>query len=193
MIKTIIFDNGGVLTKDPWIIYLQTLTKGKGSKLYEEAKADLLPIEVEAITGRKSFKNLIRELVSINGDKVAVKKLAEIYPVDPKMSEIVESLALEHEVVLLTNDLGNFDENNKVWKFEDLFGKNIFHSSAMGTRKPDPSAFNFILEKLNLKPSETLFIDDKERNTIVAESLGIKSIIFKDPETLRVELKNLLK
>jgi HAD superfamily hydrolase (TIGR01509 family) len=180
MIKTIIFDNGGVLTRDPWLIYIEALSRGKSREIYKVAKSDLLPVEAEAIVGRKSFKEFQEEL-------------ERVYPIDIRVAQIIEGLSANYEVALLSNDLGNFEENNKVWKFEELFGKNIFHSSKMGLRKPDPKAFEYVLEKMDIKPSETLFVDDKERNTKVAESLGIKSIIFKDPETLRVELKNLLK
>jgi glucose-1-phosphatase len=193
MIKTIIFDNGGVLTRDPWLIYIEALSRGKSREIYKVAKSDLLPVEAEAIVGRKSFKEFQEELLEINGDSKVVEELERVYPIDIRVAQIIEGLSANYEVALLSNDLGNFEENNKVWKFEELFGKNIFHSSKMGLRKPDPKAFEYVLEKMDIKPSETLFVDDKERNTKVAESLGIKSIIFKDPETLRVELKNLLK
>jgi putative hydrolase of the HAD superfamily len=59
-------------------------------------------------------------------------------------------------------------------------------------RKPDPEIFNLVLEHENISPNEALFVDDKTRNTTVAESLGIKSIVFKDAKQLIEELSKYL-
>jgi putative hydrolase of the HAD superfamily len=43
----------------------------------------------------------------------------------------------------------------------------------MGMRKPDEKIFTTILNKHELSPKRTLFVDDKKVNTDAAESLGI--------------------
>ena len=40
-------------------------------------------------------------------------------------------------------------------------------------RKPDPQIFSYILNKHDLSPKRTLFIDDKKENTDAAAALGI--------------------
>lgn len=40
-------------------------------------------------------------------------------------------------------------------------------------RKPDPAIFSYILNKHDLSPKRTLFVDDKKVNTDAAASLGI--------------------
>ena len=42
-------------------------------------------------------------------------------------------------------------------------------------RKPNKDIYEFVIESNKLTPEETFFIDDTEENTIIANSLGIKS------------------
>ncbi len=58
-------------------------------------------------------------------------------------------------------------------------------------RKPDPRFYKLLLDRYALKAAEVLFIDDNERNIRAAETLGIKSIWFKNPQQLTVDLKEL--
>ncbi|MBV9789394.1 MAG: HAD-IA family hydrolase, partial [Chloroflexi bacterium] len=50
-------------------------------------------------------------------------------------------------------------------------------------------AYWLALEGLGLEPAETLFIDDKPRNIVAAEALGIPSILFTDAPALEAELQ----
>jgi 2-haloacid dehalogenase len=47
-------------------------------------------------------------------------------------------------------------------------------------KKPDKKAYESILEKLKIKPEESIFVDDNQRNLDVAEELNMKTILFKD-------------
>jgi 2-haloacid dehalogenase len=57
-------------------------------------------------------------------------------------------------------------------------------------RKPAREFYQILLDRYNLKPEETLFIDDNLRNIKAAEDMGIPSIPFESPEQLRAELLN---
>lgn len=57
------------------------------------------------------------------------------------------------------------------------------------SRKPYPEFYQLTLDRFNLQPQETLFIDDNLRNVLAAEALGIQCIRFENPEQLRVELQ----
>jgi 2-haloacid dehalogenase len=58
-------------------------------------------------------------------------------------------------------------------------------------RKPFPEIYQLLLNRFNVKPQETLFVDDSLRNVNAAEALGIKSIHFQSPLQLHKELKKL--
>ena len=57
--------------------------------------------------------------------------------------------------------------------------------------KPEKEAFLLALKSLKSKPEECVFIDDLEKNLIVAGELGIKTIKFENSEELKNELKKL--
>lgn len=56
-------------------------------------------------------------------------------------------------------------------------------------RKPSPEFYQRLLDRYNLEPEETLFIDDNLRNIKAAEKMGINVIHFQSPEQLAAELK----
>lgn len=59
------------------------------------------------------------------------------------------------------------------------------------TRKPFPEFYQLILDRFQLIPEETLFIDDNLRNAEAAEKLGLKTIRFHSPSQLKNELVEL--
>lgn len=57
-------------------------------------------------------------------------------------------------------------------EFKDCFDA-FYLSQEINLRKPDPSIYEYVLEQHQLKPEETLFIDDTRENTEAAEKLNI--------------------
>ena len=56
-------------------------------------------------------------------------------------------------------------------------------------RKPFPEFYELILDRYQLVPEETLFIDDNVRNVKAAEALGIKAIAFTSAGQLKKDLE----
>lgn len=56
----------------------------------------------------------------------------------------------------------------------------LYFSWQTGFVKPDVRAWELILSENILKPEECLYFDDQEKNVKAAESVGIKSFIFKN-------------
>lgn len=63
-------------------------------------------------------------------------------------------------------------------------------SCELGIAKPDPAIYIHTCEKLQVRPQEVLFIDDKPENIRAAEALGMQGIIFRDAAQLRRELQS---
>ena len=78
-----------------------------------------------------------------------------------------------------TNDL-HISWIQKTWgrklfsEFKNCFEK-FYLSHEIHLRKPNKNIYEFVIESNKLTPEETFFIDDTEENTIIANSLGIKS------------------
>jgi putative hydrolase of the HAD superfamily len=77
------------------------------------------------------------------------------------------------------------------YPFESLF-KKPYYSHRIGQRKPDPSSFQFILNQENLKPEETLFVDDSEPNIKAAASVGLNVMHLKPGMRVETHLNDFI-
>jgi 2-haloacid dehalogenase len=57
--------------------------------------------------------------------------------------------------------------------------------------KPDPALYRLLFERFGLDPATTLFIDDVAANIDAAAVLGMPTVRFTDPDTLRTDLVRL--
>lgn len=74
--------------------------------------------------------------------------------------------------------------------YHELFDS-ISYSFEAVVSKPDKKAYETILNKLQVKPKECLFIDDNPKNTEAAKLLGINTILFQDHVQLQEDLKSM--
>lgn len=77
----------------------------------------------------------------------------------------------------------------KEFDYHKLFNS-VLYSFEVGVCKPDKKAYEMILEKLEVEPKETIFIDDNEKFLKPAEELGIRTIQFHNAKQLKQDLKN---
>lgn len=57
-------------------------------------------------------------------------------------------------------------------------------SYQLGIAKPDPTIYRHALQQLQTAPEETLLIDDKQENIDAALALGMRGLVFTNPENL---------
>jgi putative hydrolase of the HAD superfamily len=55
--------------------------------------------------------------------------------------------------------------------------------------KPDPAIYHHVVDALQVRPEEALFLDDRQENVLSAEAVGLQGIIFRDARQLRGELE----
>ena len=85
----------------------------------------------------------------------------------------------DYNVYILSNnnkECSTYYKNNGM--FNNIDGWVV--SCDYGISKPDSKLFDIILEKYNLIPEESYFIDDKERNIEEAKKHGIKTYQFSE-------------
>lgn len=68
----------------------------------------------------------------------------------------------------------------------------IYFSWQTGFVKPDTTAWTLILQEHNLKSEECVYFDDQDKNLKAAESVGIKSFLFKDENELEKQVRELM-
>ena len=101
--------------------------------------------------------------------------------------DIIEELRNNSRVVCGTNTIDShyyYLLNQGSYKIFD----EVYASTLMGISKPDPDFYWYILNKEGIKPENTVFVDDMEENIISAQKIGISSILFTDPESLRQQI-----
>lgn len=73
----------------------------------------------------------------------------------------------------------------------DLFDVVVI-SAEVGCQKPQPEIFDILFKKLDLKPSEVIFIDDTLKSLEGADKIGYIPVLYKDNKTLKSELSSIL-
>lgn len=112
---------------------------------------------------------------------------------------IVDTVALlkqlvahpNYRVVALTNwSAETFPVALKKFDFLHWF-EGIIVSGTEKTRKPFAEIYQLTLDRFQLNPQESVFIDDNARNIDGAQALGIHGIHFLSPEQLKSDLVKL--
>jgi len=198
-IKNIIFDFGNViLNVDPKILAPRLLELGV--KDLQEFADFFKTSEIYAgfETGHVSpadFRDALRlffpeEISDHELDHLWNSMLLDI-PVERFL--LLEKLGRKYRTFLLSNtNSTHYDHYNEYCcqeyhvKLDDMFEK-AYYSFRMGIRKPDPDIYLRVLREKDLKPEETLFIDDRADNIEAAFELGIQCILL-DEEAELTEL-----
>jgi epoxide hydrolase-like predicted phosphatase len=110
---------------------------------------------------------------------------------DLALLEFMRGLRRQFKVGLISNAWSGLRPWIVSKKFEDVFDAMII-SAEVGVMKPDARIFHMALEKLDVAPSESIFLDDFLENVTGARALGMQAIHFVQPEQALKELKQLL-
>ncbi len=163
--------------KDLWEP-IEKLDKGLFSKeeFYQEAKKRFQFQDV----GKEEFFNMFNSIFDSLNYKLLdfIKKL--------KQDKMYKIFALSN-----TNPLHIEFLAKNIIDFRDYFNQ-VFYSYELGMIKPDPKIFLHVLEHINYKPSECIFIDDNRKNVKVAEQIGMIGIQFRNETKFLEEINDLL-
>ncbi|MBI2004067.1 HAD family phosphatase [Candidatus Pacearchaeota archaeon] len=193
-IKTIIFDLGGVyLNRGLWKFwdYVEdTFTIPK-----EEVRKNFLkyytPYFSGKITEEDFWRQHLKDLKIKKDWKELREKLINYFEPQKGMPKLINKLRKNYRVGLLS------DQTKEWWpyldgkyKISDNFDFTII-SYKTGFHKPQIEIYKIALEKANYKPKECLFIDDLEHNLEPAKDLGMKTLLFKNPEQIKKDLEDI--
>lgn len=197
MINAIIFDFGGVFNNAH-----ETMAGfAVAAERFGRSPQDLYdlfysgPEWQAAKLGRSTSDAYWRQMMALlsldpTGDVAAFR--AELFAgeqLDAEVVALAQRLHGRYRLALLSNATDELE-----WLLEHRFGVHhlfevVINSARVGVAKPDPQAYRLALEGLGLQPHEVLFIDDKPRNIVAAEALGIPSVLFTDAAALERDLR----
>ena len=198
MITTIIFDWGGVLIQgkhNPEVINLFCKKyKRKVKDVFKTIDNEVRNMDRGKLT-LTQFTNKINKKLNINlSTKDWLYFLEYSITTNNAIIPLIKSLKKSYKILILSN---NNDATIKIIKrtqksLLSLFDKQ-YYSSELKVRKPKRKIYNILLKKEKLKPNECIFIDDKPKNIVAANKLGMKGILYKNNSQLKSSLKKLLK
>jgi len=196
MIKAVIFDYGGVVIKIlPDLEYEQIFADAFGVSLAEFQK--ILPPffrQLDLGLPEKKFWPLISEAfkkpVPKNADKIFVEPFLKALVFYSEIFDLVRKLKQKGiKTAVLSTNMETQERLIRERHGYDDFDVVVL-SNSVGLRKPDPEIYKLTVQKLKVKYTECLFIDDNEVNLFPAEKLGMKTILAKNP---RQVVKDILK
>jgi len=192
MIKLIIFDLNGVCYTDEEEPYKKKLSERSGidfETVSEVFDKFIIKAETVEISGIEAWEK-IKETLCIQGD--TREMIREMYSVKKEIKETLETiktLKKKYDVAFLTSLCKEHcEEFSRRFDWKKYFDFGIA-SYQIKTRKPNPKAYQAVMDHFGVKPEETVFVDDSEKNAKGAENICIHAIHLKDVS----ELKELLR
>ncbi|CAM1361999.1 putative hydrolase of the HAD superfamily [Tenacibaculum sediminilitoris] len=180
MIKNIIFDFGDVFINLDKEATYKELAKLGVTEISEEMIQQYYQYEMGLIS-TDNFVSFFHDKFNISKKDLIRSWNAILLDFPKHRLSFLKELATSNRYRLFllsnTNDLHiSWIQNDWGKELYDEF-KNCFEkfylSHEINLRKPNTNIFEFVLQKNDLQPSETFFIDDTKENTEAAKQLGI--------------------
>ena len=199
MIKNLIFDVGNVLIEYRWhqMLLDYGLTKEEAAvagplffehETWKELDLGNMPVEDVIVLYEQQlpqYAGLIRWFLTH----------LELMPIPrPDVWEKVHALKEKgYKIYLLSNYNEDFFRvhTQDADFLKDIDGKVV--SYEIHKIKPYPEIYQYLLDKYNLKPEESVFFDDRPENTQTADELGMETYTITSKEYLLDVLDTLLK
>jgi epoxide hydrolase-like predicted phosphatase len=112
--------------------------------------------------------------------------------VDRKLVEYIRSLRGEFHTGLISNAWSGLRGFITKEKLIDLFDTVII-SAEIGVTKPSAKIYEVALDQAKVRAGDAVFVDDMPVNIEACEKVGMKGILFNDPEKSLSRLDQLLK
>jgi putative hydrolase of the HAD superfamily len=192
-IKLFIFDMGGVMCTNSNVTpdICEKLNLSKRKFLEFATHKNLKAIQTGELVAEEFWSKFSEK----SGMQIESDYFYDFFkPIRRKeMYELIEKIKTNgFRVVLGTNTIdSHYNKHTKNGDY-DIFEK-VYPSNLIGYSKPDPEFLNFILNKENQLPENTVFVDDNEENIISAKSIGINAIHYDEFKNVNEKIEKILK
>ncbi|HKZ45359.1 MAG TPA: HAD family phosphatase [archaeon] len=200
MIKVVFFDFGGVYCtrkrkEHTWKVLWQLVQKRIG-KRYDYSIFSNLQGRLDAgeLTLRQYYSRLMKR-VGRKYTKKELDRFSKPFVSKPIFNMRVRKLVAQlrkngYKVPLITNAINEVVRVNRKRGYYDIFHP-LFISCEVRMSKREKGIYRLACKKLKVKPNESVMIDDNPDFLKPAREIGMKTMLYKSPEQLRMKLKEL--
>ncbi|MEK6906601.1 MAG: HAD family phosphatase [Nanoarchaeota archaeon] len=206
-IKALIFDIGGVLvlSKSQTVSYKRyKRTLGVHNYIVKKLNISIdqwfdaidrtYTLAIEGKISKEKALNLISKNLNISVKKLEnllIKAYRDNFKQNKFLYNIVSKLKKQGYKVAILSDQWQVSKKAVISESQiKQFDVSVV-SCDVGIRKPNPKIYFLTLKRLNLKPNQTVFIDNQSWNIKPAKKIGMNTILFKDNNQLIKQLKKL--
>ena len=181
MIRNLIFDFGNVFVD----LDLQATVSSLMEYGVQEIPASLYEAAYAYEKGQLSTPDFVKTaralLPDLTENQLVTAWNAILLDIPAHRLEFLKELsdANSYKMLLLSNSNNlHLEHLTHRWGQEYMEGflahfEGVYFSHEMGLRKPDLEIFQYVLESEQIRPEETLFVDDTKENTDAASSMGL--------------------
>jgi epoxide hydrolase-like predicted phosphatase len=188
-IRAVAFDIGGVLERvQPYDVFTDRWRRRLGLTEADFAAA-LAPVNRTDVigTGVLSEPEIRQAYAAAFGltDARAEEFMADLWDwycgeLDHEMTSYARSLRPRYRTGILSNSMhGARRVEEERFGFSEMFDV-IVYSHEIGLVKPDPRAYQVLLDQLGAPPDQVIFIDDRQDNVDAAARLGMHGVLNAD-------------
>lgn len=202
VIKTVIFDFGGVLYKTPDRQWLSRWGRVLGFNEHPE---------FTGMMENPHESTLVRDIcLGVISEQEMWHLMAEKWHIKPRvintlrqqmnskrrlnkpLLNLLAKLQEEYQTAILSNAGDDSRQLMEKALGLDRFVEEIIISAEEGLIKPDAKIYQLAMDRLGTKPKATLFIDDLEENVIAARAFGMHALHYTDTEETIQKIQDIL-
>ena len=194
MIKAVLFDFGGVLAEEGFRKGLMLIAEKNGldpSQVFKTAEELIYDTGyVLGLTDEFSYLNALRKMTGIREDNKTIKEeVLGRFVLRPEILKIVGGLRKSGLITAILSDQTNWlEELNEKTPFFHHFDY-VFNSFHLKKGKRDSSIFRDVSSLMNIRPQESVFIDDNIKNIERAATEGLNVIHFRGMASFKEEMR----
>jgi HAD superfamily hydrolase (TIGR01509 family) len=195
MVTVLVFDLGGVLFSDGTKEFLEDLHRtfgvdiARGGELLHGALGSSYR---EGRLSRNEFWSTFRHVLGLSTSEDELEaRWVDGYHLNEGTRDLIQELSQRYDVYYLSDNVAErVDAVERRYRFLRLFKGGVF-SHEVGVRKPNRRIYELLLERTHVEARQVLLVDDKDWALVPAAKLGMKTVLFRDSEQVRHELRRL--
>ena len=197
-IKAIIFDLGGVILDINFERMATTFEEELAVESFRDYFTPLAQIDlfeqlelgtIDPLEFYREFRKLSGH-TDLSDSQIRAAWNQILTDFDPERMAWLEKLAERYPLYLFSNTneihVVEFEQRCLEQTGQPLshYFKGIYYSNDLHVRKPNPGAFQRVLDLAGLTATETIFVDDNADNIMGAQQLGLQTVHLVAPQTI---------